>query len=152
MSSQDASGRSLPILQQQPKHNDRVCGMMLVPERAAAKLEHAGKTYYLCSNGCTGRFSREPEKFLAAPGAAGMGRSSALLGNSAMEHGGATASLAAADEKKIRYTCPMHPEINRFGPGSCPICGMALESMDVFAEMEADPDDDSMCMRLWVSV
>jgi len=151
MSSQDASGRSLPILQQQPKHKDPVCGMMVVPERAAAKLEHAGKTYYFCSNGCTGRFSREPEKFLAAPGTAGMGHSSALPGNSAMEHGGATASLAAADEKKIRYTCPMHPEIIRFGPGSCPICGMALESMDVFAEVEADPEYDSMRLRFWVS-
>src|SRR5260370_21739847 len=151
MSSQDASGKSLPIWQQQPKHKDPVCEMMVVPERATAKLEHAGKTYCFCSNGCTGRFAREPEKFLAGPGTAGMGHSSALPGNSAMEHGGATASLAAADEKKIRYTCPMHPEIIRFGPGSCPICGMALESMDVFAEVEAEPEYASMRLRFWVS-
>src|SRR5258708_12556069 len=121
MSSQDASGRSLPILQQQPKHKDPVCGMMVVPERAAAKLEHAGKTYYFCSNGCTGRFSREPEKFLAAPGTAGMGRSSALPGNSAMEHGGATASLAPADEKKIRYPSPIHPATLPLPPGTFPL-------------------------------
>src|SRR5260370_7714928 len=111
--------------------------MMVVPERAAAKLEHAGKTYYFCSNGCTGRFSREPEKFLAAPGTAGMGRSSALPGNSAMEHGGATASLAAADEKKIRYTCPMHPELIRFGPGSFPISGIPPKSTDAFPTRQA---------------
>ena len=45
----------------------------------------------------------------------------------------------------------MHPEIVRFGPGSCPICGMALEPMDVFAAVEADPEYDSMRLRFWVS-
>jgi Cu+-exporting ATPase len=68
-----------------------------------------------------------------------------------MEHAGATAPVAASEERKIRYTCPMHPEIIRFGPGSCPICGMALEPVDVFAEVEADPEYDSMRMRFWVS-
>ena len=68
-----------------------------------------------------------------------------------MEHARATASLAPSDEKRIRYTCPMHPEIVRFGPGSCPICGMALEPMDVFAAVEADPEYDSMRLRFWVS-
>src|SRR5712672_3987120 len=50
-----------------------------------------------------------------------------------------------------RYTCPMHPEIVRDRPGSCPICGMALEPMDVFAEGEADPEYESMRLRFWVS-
>ena len=50
-----------------------------------------------------------------------------------------------------RYTCPMHPQIVRPAPGSCPICGMALEPMDVFAEVEADPEYDSMRRRFWVS-
>ena len=68
-----------------------------------------------------------------------------------MEHARATVLLAASDEKRIRYTCPMHPEIVRFGPGSCPICGMALEPMDVFAAVEADPEYDSMRLRFWVS-
>jgi P-type Cu+ transporter len=51
----------------------------------------------------------------------------------------------------IRYTCPMHPQIVQIGPGSCPICGMALEPMDAFAEVEADPEYDSMRRRLWIS-
>ena len=125
--------------------------MMVVPEKAAAKLEHAGKAYYFCSKGCAERFSREPEKFLAAPETAEMDDGSALRGHGAMEHARATASLAPSDEKRIRYTCPMHPEIVRFGPGSCPICGMALEPMDVFAAVEADPEYDSMRLRFWVS-
>src|SRR5438552_17703073 len=45
----------------------------------------------------------------------------------------------------------MHPEIIRFGPGTCPICGMALERMDVFADVEADPEYDSMRLRFWIS-
>ena len=151
MSSEDAGGMSLPILQGPPKHKDPVCGMMVVPEKAAAKLEQAGKAYYFCSKGCAERFSREPEKFLAAPGAAEMDHGSAPPGHGAMEHSGTTASLAASDGEKNRYTCPMHPEIIRFGPGSCPICGMALEPLDIFAEVEADPEYDSMRRRFWVS-
>src|SRR3989475_2326100 len=141
----------LPILTTPPKHKDPVCGMMVVPEKAAAKIEHAGKAYYFCSKGCAERFSREPEKFLAAPETAEMDHGSAPPGHGAMEHARATVSLAASDEKRIRYTCPMHPEIVRFGPGSCPICGMTLEPMDVFAAVEADPEYDSMRLRFWVS-
>src|SRR5216684_1899000 len=151
MSSHGSAGVPLPILQGPPKHKDPVCGMMVAPEKAAAKLEHAGKTYYFCSKSCTERFSRDPETFLAAPGTAEMDHASAPRGHGAMEHAGAIAPVAASEERKIRYTCPMHPEIIRFGPGSCPICGMALEPMDVFAEVEADPEYDSMRLRFWVS-
>src|SRR5260370_17338189 len=68
----------------------------------------------------------------------------------AMRSSGAMAPRSV-DEKKVRYTCPMHPQIIKIGPGSCPICGMALEPMDVFAEVEADPEYDSMRRRFWVS-
>src|SRR5260370_29966106 len=45
----------------------------------------------------------------------------------------------------------MHPQIIQIGPGNCPICGMALEPMDIFAEVEADPEYHSMRLRFWVS-
>jgi len=125
--------------------------MMVAPGKAAARLEHAGKTYYFCSKNCAERFSHDPETFLAAPGTAEMDHASAPRGHGAMEHSGAAVSFAAARGRKIRYTCPMHPEIIRFGPGSCPICGMALEPVDVFAEVEADPEYNSMRLRFWVS-
>ncbi len=67
---------------------------------------------------------------------------------------GSTSSASdatSAATKDARYTCPMHPEIIQIGPGSCPICGMALEPMDAFAEVEADPEYDSMLRRFWVS-
>jgi len=143
MNSQDAGGVSLPILQGPAKHKDPVCGMTVAPEKAAGKVEHAGKTYYFCSKGCAERFSGEPKKFLAASG-------TAPAEHGAMQRTGADASHTA-DEKKVRYTCPMHPQIIQIGPGSCPICGMALEPIDVFADVEADPEYDSMRLRFWIS-
>jgi Cu+-exporting ATPase len=124
--------------------------MMVAPEKAAAKAEHAGRTYYFCSKRCAERFSQDPEKSLAAHGTGGMHHGSTPQEQGAMQH---TASVVSSkpDEKKVRYTCPMHPEIVQVGPGSCPKCGMALEPMDVFAEVEADPEYDSMRLRFWIS-
>ena len=151
MSSQDAGGMALPILQGPARHKDPVCGMMVVPQKAAAKVARAGKTYYFCSKSCAEQFSREPGKFLAAPGTAGMGHGPAPAEHGTMQHAGEAASRPASAKKEVRYTCPMHPEIIQIGPGSCPICGMALEPMDVFAEVEADPEYDSMRLRFWIS-
>jgi Cu+-exporting ATPase len=151
MSSHRGGGMALSVLQGPPKHKDPVCGMMVAPEKAAAKAEHAGKTYYFCSKGCAERFSREPEKFVAAPGTAAMHHGHGSAEHGTVHHTAATATPRAGSGKKVRYTCPMHPEIIQFGPGSCPICGMALEPMDVFAQVEADPGYDSMRLRFWIS-
>jgi P-type Cu+ transporter len=129
----------LPILLAAPREKDPVCGMMVDPEKAAGKVEHDGKTYYFCSVRCVERFRNEPEKFLAAPGTAGM------------EHKAAPVAVPAV-AKNVRYTCPMHPEIVQIGPGTCPKCGMALEPMDILAEEQADPEYESMRKRFWVSV
>jgi P-type Cu+ transporter len=131
---------------------DPVCGMSVDPLKAAAESKHAGKIYYFCSAGCAKRFSKEPEKFLATPGTAGM-----IHGYSAVKLSPQqeliTPSLTPAipANKNARYTCPMHPEIVQIGPGVCPKCGMTLEPMDVFAEVEADPEYDSMRVRFWLS-
>jgi Cu+-exporting ATPase len=150
MSSHSGRGTPLPILPGLPKHKDPVCGMMVAPEKTAAREEHAGQIYYFCSKGCAAKFSREPEKFLAAPGAAGTQHPQRPADRGAMQHA-ASVAPSAPDNKKVRYTCPMHPEIIRMTPGSCPICGMALEPMDVFAQVEADPEYDSMRRRFWIS-
>src|SRR5215216_1986655 len=91
---------------------DPVCGMTVNPETAAGSFEYQGKTYYFCSTHCLHRFRENPESFLtkaAAPPPIGITRPQP------------TPKVAQ------KYTCPMHPEIVRDGPGSCPICGMALE-------------------------
>ena len=132
----------LPILPPSPKEKDPVCGMMVDPRKPAAKQEYKGKAYYFCSPKCAERFQKEPERFLAAPGAAGM------------ESKPAAPSVAAA-AAPVRYTCPMDPEVVQIGPGTCPKCGMALEPMDFVAappgEEQRDPEYDSMRRRLWIS-
>ena len=150
MNSQDSSGMPFPILQGAPKVKDPVCGMTVDPQRAAAKVEHAGKTYHFCSSRCAERFEKEPEKFLAAPAAPEMEHPSSSS-KSPGHHAPHNAAPVSAASKTARYTCPMHPEIIHMGPGHCPICGMALEPMDTFAEVEADPEYDSMRLRFWVS-
>ena len=117
--------------------------MNVEPEQAAAKVEYAGSTYYFCSQGCAARFKKEPEKFSHAPGTAGMAPS-----RDAREPAKPSTASKRTD---VRYTCPMHPQIVQLGPGSCPICGMALEPMDPLAEVEADPEYDSMRLRFWIS-
>jgi len=133
----------LPVFKEEVREKDPVCGMTVDPKKAAATVEHNGKTHYFCSARCGERFRTAPEKYLVAPGTTGMER----------VHAGASASTKAdAKAQGIRYTCPMHPEIVQIGPGTCPKCGMALEPMDFVAggEEEADPEYESMRKRLWV--
>src|SRR5579859_255880 len=154
-------GMSLPILSGPPRVKDLVCGMSVDPAKAAGKVEHRGEAYYFCSKRCAERFAQDPEKFLAAPGTAGMELGHAHTHGPAhahkqseMQHAPAdtrSATAAPSSVQGVRYTCPMHPVVVQIGPGACPICGMALEPMDVFAEVEADPEYDSMRRRFWVS-
>src|SRR5438034_510528 len=101
---------SLTILTTPPQLKDPVCGMTVVAEKAAAKIEYAGSKYYFCSKRCAERFSGEPEKFLAAPGVAGMDLGHLPVQHGVVQHPGGTASRTTTDGKRIRYTCPMHPE------------------------------------------
>ena len=137
----------LPILPSAPKEKDPVCGMMVDPQKPAAKHEYKGKTYYFCSARCAERFQNEPERFLVAPGKAGMEHS--------MGAAHATPVASSAAGKGVRYTCPMDPEIIQIGPGTCPKCGMALEPMDFVAapagEEQPDPEYASMRLRFWIS-
>jgi len=132
---------------------DPVCGMTVHPAKAAAQVEHAGKIYYFCASGCAQRFSANPDPYL---GRAASGTSQVtpfpIHQPAAVSE---TPSAPRKTESKVRYTCPMHPEVIRYGPGSCPKCGMALEPMDLAATAEdqsADPEYLSMRNRFWVSV
>jgi len=115
---------------------DPVCGMTVNPETSAGRHEHRGKTYYFCSPHCQRRFAADPEAVLsAAPQPMG-----------AMAH----PPLAQIGARPVKYTCPMHPEVVRDGPGSCPICGMALEPLTVSLEAEVNPELRDMTRRFWV--
>jgi len=131
---------ALAILGEARREIDPVCGMSIDPKKAAGQLERGGKRYFFCSQRCVERFEKEPGKFLAAPGTAGMESTAAPLGDKAE-------SMA----KGLRYTCPMDPEIVQIGPGTCPICGMALEPLDVVPDEQPDPEYTSMRWRFWLS-
>ncbi len=94
---------------------DPVCGMTVRPD-GQHRLSYQGKTYLFCSGGCLAAFQAAPERYLQAAS----GTSETLPPRPAQP---ITAPSA--------YTCPMHPEIQQPGPGSCPDCGMALEPMSV---------------------
>jgi P-type Cu+ transporter len=104
---------------------DPVCGMKVVPEKAAASLNHAGHTWYFCSLGCKKKFEANPAKY------------------------DGSAPPAPAPAASAEYTCPMHPQIVRDRPGACPICGMALEPRTVTADT-ANPELAGMTRRLWI--
>jgi P-type Cu+ transporter len=106
---------------------DPVCGMAVDPRTSPHRHVHAGEAHHFCSAGCCTKFAADPAKYLA--------------GDGANEPQHAPAGTI--------YTCPMHPEIRQEGPGSCPICGMALEP-------EAGGEDEGgelaeMTRRFWIS-
>lgn len=111
---------------------DPVCGMKVDPATAPATVEFEGQTYYFCSKGCAKKFSANPQSYLKTQ---------------------VPSEIKTSETKDTTiYTCPMHPQIEQVGPGSCPICGMALEpkNITVAAEQE-NPELKDMTRRFWVS-
>jgi Cu+-exporting ATPase len=94
---------------------DPVCGMKVSPERAAGHSQYAGKAYHFCGKGCLAKFEQDPKKYIDAPG-------------DPHDHSHHEVTDAARPAGAL-YTCPMHPEVRQDHPGSCPRCGMALESV-----------------------
>lgn len=108
---------------------DPVCGMDVDPHKTQHHADHEGHPYHFCSAGCRAKFIAHPEKHLAK----------------------AERSAQPVMEGAI-YTCPMHPEIRQVGPGSCPICGMALEPEIATAEAAPNEELIDMTRRFWVAL
>ena len=109
---------------------DPVCGMRVDPHTAKHRFEHEGHPYYFCSAGCRTKFETDPEKYLDK----------------------ADAPPPALVPAGTVYTCPMHPEIRQVGPGSCPICGMALEPDVITADSGPNPELADMTRRFWIAL
>ncbi len=108
---------------------DPVCGMTVDPKGAKHRTVHEGHSYYFCSSGCLTKFEADPARYLEKE----------------------PQPARPAPEGTI-YTCPMHPEIRQVGPGSCPICGMALEPVLASAAEEKNPELESMTRRFWIGL
>jgi heavy metal translocating P-type ATPase len=118
------------------KARDPVCGMFVDPLTAKGTAEHQGTTYYFCSLGCAEKFRINPARYLATDSAPAR----------------AKADLHPPAGSATFYTCPMHPEIRQEGPGSCPICGMALEPETISLAEAANPELIDMQRRFRVSL
>ncbi|MCC8976864.1 heavy metal translocating P-type ATPase, partial [Bradyrhizobium brasilense] len=106
---------------------DPVCGMKVNPATAKHRFSYNGEEYLFCSSRCRERFEADPEKYLKP-----------------REEPPAPAGTI--------YTCPMHPEVRQVGPGSCPICGMALEPEQVSLDDGPDPELIDMTRRFWIGL
>ncbi len=107
---------------------DPVCGMDVDPHKTQHRATHASQPYYFCSAGCRSKFLSDPDKYLGS------------------------AKAAEPVPEGTIYTCPMHPEIRQDGPGSCPICGMALEPLLATAEAGPNPELADMTRRFWIGL
>jgi Cu+-exporting ATPase len=117
-----------PTAKQEVTFKDPVCGMNVKPDSAAGKETFQGETYYFCSQGCAAKFHNDPAKYIAPQ----------------------TIEPAPPPAAGGKYTCPMHPEIIRDKPGSCPICGMALEPMTPSLDEGENPELIDMRRRFWI--
>lgn len=111
---------------------DPVCGMQVDPARSPHHAAHAGRDYAFCSAGCRSTFIAAPERY-AAPS----------------QQAPAKPGPVAAG---TIYTCPMHPQIRKPGPGACPICGMALEPEIATAESGPSAELQDMTRRFWIGL
>lgn len=107
---------------------DPVCGMKVNPATTAHHATHEGVHYHFCSSGCLAKFTADPAKYLSD--------------NKRAEPVAAPGAM---------WTCPMHPEIRQQGPGTCPICGMALEPEEPSLDDAPNPELIDFTRRWWVS-
>ncbi|MBN8428972.1 MAG: heavy metal translocating P-type ATPase [Xanthomonadales bacterium] len=105
---------------------DPVCGMSVAAD-TLHQVEHGGKLHRFCSAGCLRKFQSEPTRYLE----------------------GEPAHTTSAGPPGTQYTCPMHPQIVRNEPGSCPICGMALEPMLPSLDDDENPELRDFRRRFW---
>jgi len=107
---------------------DPVCGMSVDPHKAkGGSSKYKDKFYYFCNSKCKIKFDSGPDKYLSPK------------------------IVEKEKHLEVEYTCPMHPEIRQLGPGSCPICGMALEPVTISLAHEEDNSEYlDMRRRFWV--
>ncbi|MBM3647385.1 MAG: HAD-IC family P-type ATPase, partial [Alphaproteobacteria bacterium] len=106
---------------------DPVCGMTVKVATAKHTTVHDHRSYYFCGAKCLQKFTAEPARYLtkAEPPPAAPG---------------------------AIFTCPMHPEVRQIGPGSCPICGMALEPAEISLDEGPNEELIDMRRRLWIGL
>ncbi len=116
------------LMHEAPKHRDPVCGMFIEQDNAAGSVDLAGTRWYFCATECLDKFKASPDEYMLAT---------------------RKLKAPAPEFRDVEHTCPMHPEVNKTGPGSCPKCGMDLEptggsALDNTSEVKA------LLKRFWI--
>jgi P-type Cu+ transporter len=127
---------------------DPVCGMTPKPD-TPHRTRHQGAEVLFCSAGCKTKFEADPARYADAPASHHRHHDHAAHAAPPARRG-APAKAGGASDAGEQWTCPMHPEIVRDGPGSCPICGMALEPMTPSAAAGPNPELADMTRRFLV--
>lgn len=120
-----------------PQARDPVCGMAVTPGPQTPTSSFKGQTYYFCCRHCREKFEAQPEAYLR-PRPVAAKRLPSLA-----KEAPPTPEVASA------YTCPMHPEVQQDHPGSCPLCGMALEPLQPSLSQEEHPELTDLRRRFW---
>jgi Cu+-exporting ATPase len=116
---------------------DPVCGMTVDSSTAkGGSYSYKGESYHFCNFGCRAKFQADPERYLHSS-------------RTYKSHGPEVSDRSKTD---VIYTCPMHPEIRQVGPGSCPVCGMALEPLVATADDGPNEELIDMSRRFWISL
>jgi Cu+-exporting ATPase len=108
---------------------DPVCGMSVDPALTPHHARHEGQMFHFCGAGCRTKFAADPARYL---------RPNSEKPPPATPH--------------ATYTCPMHPDVRQAGPGACPICGMALEPVEIAAGAGTGAELADMTRRFWVAL
>jgi Cu+-exporting ATPase len=138
---------------------DPVCGMSVDPAKTPHQSQHDGQAYYFCSAGCKTRFEADPKRYLAAASAVAApamhhahDHAAHAHDHHAHHHAAAPAVAPESVPEGTIWTCPMHPEVRRDGPGSCPLCGMALEPLVATVATGPSAELVDMSRRFWIAL
>ena len=133
------------------KVKDVVCGMSVDPAKTPHRATH-DSDYFFCSAKCRAKFVADPAKYLAPAPPPPLPSNASNPPPNPPPLAGEGKGGGMVSETGTIWTCPMHPEIRRDGPGACPICGMALEPLHPAASTAPNPELADMQRRFWIGL
>ena len=134
------------------KVRDPVCGMAILPDRAHSSIRYQDHQLYFCSASCESKFKAHPDRYLTEDASEHSHHHHHDHHEVSPDQIKQPHHQAEKENSEGVWTCPMHPEIRRSGPGSCPVCGMALEPLVATASTGPSDELHDMTRRFWLGL